>query len=182
MSTRRGPWQLVASREVYRNPWLRLREDTVIRPDGQPGVYGVVEPEDNAAIVALDEQGRVALVLEFVYPLGSTLLQAPSGAIHAGETPLQAAQRELAEETGLRAARWEPLGKVALSGGISTQLSHLFLARQLAPGPPRPEGTETLTLRWLPLPEALARADAGEILDAPSLVGLYRAARYLGQL
>ncbi len=93
--TQRGPWQVRGSREVYRNRWLRVREDDVIRPDGQPGIYGVIEPEDNAAIVALDDAGRVALVGEFLYPLAVQSWQIPSGGINAGEPPLAAAMREL---------------------------------------------------------------------------------------
>jgi 8-oxo-dGTP pyrophosphatase MutT (NUDIX family) len=178
---RRGPWQVLASREVYRNRWLRVREDTVLRPDGQPGMYGVVEPDDNAAVVALDDTGRVALITEFVYPLNRELLQIPSGALDPAEDPLQAAKRELAEETGLTAQRWTPLGHFALSGGISTQISHLFLAQGLRRGESRPEGTERLTLRFVLLDEALALADRSEIIDSPSLVGLYRAARLLAR-
>jgi 8-oxo-dGTP pyrophosphatase MutT (NUDIX family) len=181
MIERRGPWQVLARREVYRNPWLRVREDTVIRPDGTPGIYGVVEPADNAAVVALDDGGRVALVVEFVYPLERELIQIPSGGIGPGEDPLAAAKRELAEETGLTAARWTSLGSFALSGGISTQRSYLFLAQGLEGGLARLEGTERLTLRLVPLDEALALADRSEIVDSPSLVGLYRAARHLSQ-
>lgn len=181
MTERRGPWQVLARREVYRNPWLRVYEDTVVRPDGQPGIYGVVEPDDNAAIVALDGEGRVALVVEFVYPLGRELVQIPSGGVAPGEDPLAAAKRELAEETGLIAAQWTSLGRLAFSGGLSTQIGHLFLARELWRGAPRPEGTERLTLRFVPLADALALADQGEILDSPSLVGLYRAARWLAR-
>lgn len=177
--TQRGPWQVRGSREVYRNRWLRVREDDVIRPDGQPGIYGVIEPEDNAAIVALDDAGRVALVGEFLYPLAVQSWQIPSGGINAGEPPLAAAMRELVEETGLEAARWDALGRFYLSGGISTQVSHIFLARELRATPPRPEGTELLELRFVPIAEALAMADRSDIADAPSLVGLYRAARLL---
>jgi hypothetical protein len=144
MTEQRGPWRVLARREVYRNPWLRVYEDSVVRPDGQPGIYGVVEPDDNAAIVALDDDDRVALVVEFVYPLGRELVQIPSGGVAPGEDPLAAAQRELAEETGLVAAQWTSLGRLAFSGGLSTQIGHLFLARGLRRGPPRPEGTERL--------------------------------------
>ncbi|MCS6802221.1 MAG: NUDIX hydrolase [Chloroflexota bacterium] len=181
MIGQRGPWRVLARREVYRNPWLRVYEDSVIRPDGQPGIYGVVEPEDNAAVVALDDEGRVALIAEFVYPLGRELLQIPSGGVHPGEDPLAAAKRELAEETGLAAERWVSLGRFAFSGGLSTQIGYLFLAQGLHRGPARPEGTERLVLRFVPLAEALALADRSEIIDSPSLVGLYRAARVLGR-
>ena len=64
-----SPWRTLAAREVYRNPWISVTEYQVVRPDGAPGIYGVVDPHDNAAIVALDDEARVLLVGEFLYPL-----------------------------------------------------------------------------------------------------------------
>lgn len=174
---RHGPWRIHASRIAYENPWLQIREDKVTRPDGNPGLYGVIIPQDNAAIVAIDDRNRVALVEEFIYPLGVVSLQIPSGGIEGAESPQQAAQRELTEETGLVASEWVDLGQCYLSGGLSTQVSTIFLARGISAADARPEGTETMQLRWMPFDEALRRADAGEIRDAPSLAGLYRAAR-----
>ena len=99
-----SPWRTVGAREMYRNPWLRVTEYQVIRPDGQPGIYGVVDPGDNVTIVALEDDERVWLVSEFLYPLQTAEWFLPTGAVERGEDILAAAQRELAEETGLRAA------------------------------------------------------------------------------
>jgi len=147
-----SPWRTLAAREVYRNPWISVTEYQVVRPDGQPGIYGVVDPGDNAAIVALDAQQRVTLV-----------------------DPLLAARRELAEETGLEADEWAPLGAYYLSSGISTQTSYAYLARGLRSVPARPEGTERLTLRSVPLAEAHRMCLRNEIRDAPSVMALWRA-------
>jgi 8-oxo-dGTP pyrophosphatase MutT (NUDIX family) len=147
----------------------------VIRPDGQAGIYGVVDPHDNAAIVAQDAEGHVLLVGEFVYPLQEYTWMIPSGAVENGEDPLVAARRELEEEAGLLAAEWEPLGVYYLSPGISTQRSFAYLARALSAVPSRPEGTERLTLRTVSLAEARAMCLRNEVRDAPSVMALWRA-------
>jgi 8-oxo-dGTP pyrophosphatase MutT (NUDIX family) len=167
-----NPWRLLASAVVHSNPWFRVRHDRVRRPDGRPGDWYVVETADNAGVVALDAAGRVCLVGEWVYPLGAYGWAVPSGAMHPDETPLAAAQRELREETGLIATRWEPLGRCHLSQGLTAQASHLFLATALHQEAACPEPTERLAVAWLPLEEAWARACQGELTDAVTLVGL----------
>ncbi|HEV2236876.1 MAG TPA: NUDIX hydrolase [Ktedonobacterales bacterium] len=169
-----SPWRTLASRVVYRNPWLTVTEHQVVRPDGQRGIYGVVDPGDNAAIVALDDDEQVTLVGEFLYPLQVYAWMIPSGAVEHGENPEVAARRELAEEVGLAAANWTPLGAYYLSSGISTQTSYAFLARGLSVVRARPEGTERLTVRRLPLAEARALCLNGAMRDAPSVMALWR--------
>lgn len=170
-----SPWRTLEAREVYRNPWISVTEYQVIRPDGRPGIYGVVDPGDNAAVVALDAEERVTLVGEFVYPLQVYTWMIPSGFVERGEDPLAAARRELAEETGLEADEWTPLGAYYLSCGICDQTSFAYLARGLRVVPARPEGTERLTLRQVPLAEARAMCLRNEIRDAPSVMALWRA-------
>lgn len=170
-----SPWRTLDAREVYRNPWMTVTEYQVVRPDGQPGIYGVVDPGDNAAIVALDAEERVTLVGEFVYPVQVYCWMIPSGYAERGEDPLAAAKRELAEEAGLEAREWTALGAYYLSNGISTQTSYAFLARDLLGVTARPEGTEVLTLRSMPLAEARAMCLRNEIRDAPSVLALWRA-------
>ena len=170
-----SPWRTLGAREVYRNPWLRVTEYQVTRPDGTPGIYGVADPGDNAAIVALDGDERVTLVGEFLYPLQTFAWTIPSGMVNAGEAPLAAAQRELEEEAGLLAAEWTPLGAYYLSAGISPQTSHAFLARGLRAVAARPEGTERLTWRQMSLAEARALCLRNEIRDVVSVAALWRA-------
>jgi 8-oxo-dGTP pyrophosphatase MutT (NUDIX family) len=170
-----SPWRTLSAREVYRNPWISVTEYQVIRPDGQPGIYGVVDPHDNAAVVALDDEERVLLVGEFLYPLQQYAWMIPSGTVEEGEDPGLAARRELEEEAGYVAAAWDSLGVYYLSSGISTQRSFAFLARGLTAGSSSPEGTEQLALRTVPLAEARAMCLRNELRDAPSVMALWRA-------
>ncbi len=169
-----NPWETYGQREVYRNPWMSVVEYQVRRPDGQTGIYGVVYPGDNAAVVALDQDDKVCMIGEFVYPLQCYEVMIPSGRVEDGETPLQCAQRELAEETGITADRWDPLGRYHLSSGISPQTSHIFIASDLHFGVPQPEGTELLHIERRPLREVALSCLQGEIRDAPTVLGILR--------
>lgn len=178
-----NPWETLASREVYQNPWLRLREDQVLRPDGQEGIYGVFELRPATGVVALDEAGRVVLVGQYRYPTERYSWEIVEGGADPGESPEAAIRRELREEAGLEAERWEPLGApLQLSNCVSAELGYLYLARGLRQvGAPTPEGTEVLALKRIPLAEAVALALSGEISDAMSVIGILRAAARLNE-
>src|SRR6185437_15367978 len=149
-----SPWRTLGSHEVYRNPWLIVTEYDVLRPDGESGIYGVVDPGANVTIVALENDETIWLIREFSYPLQRDRWILPTGRVEPGEDPLLAAQRELAEEVGLRADAWQLLGAFPLSGGVSTQVSHIFMARELHPGAAAPEGTEQIAPHQMPLTQA----------------------------
>ncbi len=170
-----SPWRTLGAREVYRNPWLSVTEYSVRRPDGAMGIYGVVDPGDNATIVALDEEECISLVGEFRYVTQQYQWMLPSGKIEDGEGPLTAARRELAEEAGVEAEEWASLGAYHLSNGIMRQVGYIFLARGLRATQAQPEGTEVFTMRSLPLREAVDACLRGEIADAPSVLGIWRA-------
>jgi 8-oxo-dGTP pyrophosphatase MutT (NUDIX family) len=169
-----SPWQTVAGHQVYRNPWITVTEYAVIRPDGTPGIYGVVDPGHNASVVALDADGQVWLANEYVYPVHDYVLKVASGKVEDGEEPLAAARRELAEELGIVAERWTLLGAYYTSSGISPQTSHLYLARDLTIGEARREGTEDITRLRVPLRAAVDASLRGEIRDATAALALLR--------
>lgn len=177
-----SPWRTTSSRIVYENAWLRVREDHVLRPDGLPGVYGVVSPEAIATgVVALTPELEVTLVGQFRYTVGAYSWELPEGGSKQGETPLEAAQRELQEETGLIAERWSQLGgALHLSNCLSDEVGYVFLAEGLSQAEATPDETEVLAIKRIPLEEALQQVEAGEITDAVSIIGLLRAARRLG--
>ena len=170
-----SPWRTLGSHEVYRNPWLSVTEYDVLRPDGERGIYGIVDPAANVTIVALENDETIWLIREFSFPLQRDRWILPTGRVEPGEGPLLAAQRELAEEVGLRADIWQLLGAFPLSGGISTQISHIYLARELHPGAAAPEGTERIAPQRMPLRQAYAACLDGTISDAPVVLAIWRA-------
>jgi 8-oxo-dGTP pyrophosphatase MutT (NUDIX family) len=170
-----NPWRTVGSRTVYRNPWLSVREDRVIRPDGAEGIYGVVEIPLSCGIVAIRDDGQIALVGQWRYVHDKFSLEIPTGGSEPGESPLAAAQRELAEETGLRAGQWTGLGTVDNSNGVTTDVAHLFLARDLRSGPAAEFGNEPVELRWMPFADAVRSVMTGEITESVSVAGILKA-------
>jgi ADP-ribose pyrophosphatase len=177
----RGPYKVLSSEPRYRNRWLAVREDRVIRPGGSEGPFGVVEMVDGSSVLAIDDGNNVHLVREFKYALGRDSLEVISGGIDAGETPLAAAQRELREEAGLVAQEWQEMGAIDPFTTAIHCRNHLFLARGLAHGAAAPEDGEELALVTLPFERALAMMLGGEITHAASCVLLLRAARLLGR-
>jgi len=176
-----NPWQTLGSRQVYVNPWIRVREDHVLRADGRPGIYGVVEFQNYAlGIVPVSDDGDTWLVGQWRYPLDLYSWEIPEGGGPLAVPALDSAKRELAEEAGLSAARWTDLGPFHLSNSVTDEEGRIFLAQGLTVGHAEPEGDEVLALRRLPLAEAYAMAMDGRITDGVSIIGLSRAARHLG--
>lgn len=180
MPARIGPWTRTSTRNIYANPWIRVREDAVIRPDGAPGIYGVVEFAHWASgIVAVDAEGRVALVGQHRYPLDYYSWEIPEGGIPKGDDLLSSAARELREETGIEAQRWDALGCLVLSNSVTDEVAYLFLARVLTQGQPHPDPTEVLQVQWVSLEEACRQALTGEITESITVAGLLRAREFL---
>ena len=172
---RRGPWQVLGTRQVYANPWMRVREDQVLRPNGAPGIYGVVEFVPAVGVVALTADEQVYLVGQYRYPTDGYSWEIVTGYADPAEELVRSAQRELREEAGLSAGTWTSLGQCHISNSVTDQVGHLYLARELTVGEAQPDETEELSVRTVPLAQALAMAQASEIVQAFSLVGLYRA-------
>ncbi len=168
----KNPWLTISSKRIYDNPWIIVREDRVVRPDGQSGIYGVVHYKNIAVGVLAIEDDHIYLVGQYRYPLKRYSWEIPEGGCPEGEEPLLAAQRELREETGLEAARWQMLGEAHLSNSVADEYAVWFVATGLVPGEVRPEGTERLSVRRVPLREVLTMALEGEITDALSLLAL----------
>lgn len=164
-------------RVAYENAWITVWHDEVDRPDGSPGIYGVVHFANLAAgVVALDEHDRIVLVGQHRYTLDDYSWEIPEGGVPAGETALVGAQRELREETGVEAATWHELARVDLSNSISDERAVLFLATDLTHGDAEPDPTEALDLRWVPFDEALAMTIDGRITDVMSVAAIQRVA------
>ena len=172
-----NPWQTLGTRIVYENPWLRLREDQVIRPDGKEGIYGVVEMRPSVGIVALNAQDEVALVGQWRYAHHKFSWEIPTGGSSGGDAAIiDAAQRELEEETGLQAARWSPLGRIDNSNGVTIDVAHLYLASQLTFLQPKQDPQERIVNRWVAFPQALQMVMDGEITESSSVAALLKVA------
>ena len=167
-----NPWEQVSARVVYENPWILVREDEVVRPDGLPGIYGVVHFKNVAVGILAVSEESLYLVGQFRYPLGVYSWEIPEGGCPEGEDPLEAARRELEEETGLRARRWTRMGEAHLSNSVSDELAVWFLAEGLEQGEHRPEGTERLLVRRVSLGEAREMVGSGKITDALSILAI----------
>ena len=160
----------LSSREVYENPWVRVREDAIEREDGSRGIYAVVEKNEGALVVPWDGE-RVTLVGQVKYPVGAFYWEFPQGAIdHEDATPEETARAELVEETGLSAGRLEHLGRLFYSYGLSSQGFDLWLATDLEQGEAQPEATEVgLQTRAVTKAEFDDMVRSGEVADAASL-------------
>jgi 8-oxo-dGTP pyrophosphatase MutT (NUDIX family) len=173
--------EVTASRTVYENRWLRLREDELIWPDGTPGVYAVVE-KAHAAVVAAVQDDHVWLVEQFRYTIGRRCWELPQGALDGSdETRGEViARTELAEETGLRAGSMARLGLLYFACGMSDQSFEAWLATDLTPGEPALEPTEQgLIARPVAFAEVAALVADGRIVDAATVATL-SLARLLG--
>lgn len=178
-----NPWKTLASEEVYDNPWISVREDKVVRPDGEPGIYGVVHFKHVAIGILPVEDDHIYLVGQYRYPLNQYSWEIPEGGCPEDEDLLAAAQRELAEETGLRAENWTMMGEAHLSNSVSDERAVWFLATGLTQGEHDPEGTEQLNVRRLSSAQVLQMMRTGEITDALSLLAIinYQLTRVEGQ-
>jgi len=124
-------WEKISSKIVYQNKWLKVREDSVIRPDGKRGIYGVVERSNANFIIALNEKREIYFIREYRYPVRKLILQLPSGSTEKEENDLEAAKKELLEETGIQASKWEKLGSFYIGPGHETISANVFLATDL---------------------------------------------------
>jgi len=164
------------SREVYRNPWLRVREDNILRSNGVPGIYGVVDKDDCAIIIPI-EQGRVWLVEQFRYTIQKRCLELPQGGWEISEVdPEELARGELREELGLNAASMIYLGPTWIAYGFANQKQHVFLASGLTPAEKEPDPEEhDLVVHTATIEEFETMMVNGTIQDSCTLAawGLY---------
>ncbi len=175
--TKRGPWTITAERQVYDNPWISVSEYDVIRPDGVPGLYGVMIPKHLAVgVVPIYPNGDTLLVGQHRFAIDTHSWECPEGGGKKDGDPLEAAKRELAEETGCSADHWVELSRTAVSNSVTAEWAVGFMACGLSEGEPHREGSEAdMVVKRLPFHQAHLMAMSGDITDAFSIIMLSKA-------
>lgn len=176
---KRGPWTVHQTLCKYHHDLVEVYEDRVTQPDGEPGTYCVVKIKPGVCVFAVDDDGTAYLAKQFRYAVGYDCIEAVAGAMDEGESPADAARRELKEELGITAEHITGLGRVDPLTSMLEAPSHLFLATGLTFGREHQEGSEDIKKVSMPLEEAVQKALDGSIADASSCVLVLRAWNHL---
>lgn len=170
-----NPWKTLSSEKIYENPWISLTEHQVINPGGGNGIYGEVHFKNLAiGIIPLDEENNTWLVGQYRFPLKQYSWEIPEGGGLHNNDPLLSAQRELLEETGIKAEEWIEIQKIHLSNSVSDELGIIYLARKLSFGKSCPEESEDLIVRKLPFETTYQMVLNGEITDSLSVAAILK--------
>jgi len=178
----KNPWTTLSGEIKYDNPWITVTEFQVLNPSGGKGIYGKVHFKNRAiGILALDNDLNTWLVGQYRYTLNAWHWEIPEGGGPLSQDPLESAQRELREETGLIARKWSEIVHLHTSNSVTDEEGHIFLAEDLEEGASALEDTEADLKVWkLPLKDALAMALEGKITDAMSIMAILKVARIKG--
>lgn len=177
MSQHQNPWETLDIRDIYDNPWISVAEHQVINPSGKPGIYGKVSFKNLACgIIPLDDDGNTWIVGQYRYTLDEYSWEIPMGGVAVGTDSLNGAKRELKEETGLSASRWEKILNVHISNSITDETGVVYLAEGLEHGKTAFDQTEKIDIRKLPFADLLQLVLTGEITDVLSVAGILKLA------
>lgn len=169
----------IASDHVHQGRIVAVSTETLRYANGREHVLDFIRHPGASAVVAADEANRVCFVRQYRHGIADFLWEIPAGKLDKGEAPDTCAVRELAEETGVTARTWTPMGVFLPAPGIFTEVIHLYLARGLTIGAANPDVDEELELQWLPLGEAVGKVQRGEWSDGKTAMALMRAQYYL---
>jgi len=175
MNETENPWKIISEKKIYDNPWIQVTEYDVINPSNGKGIYGKVHFKNLAiGIIPLDEELNTWIVGQYRFPINGYSWEIPEGGGLSNSDPLEAAKRELQEETGLSANKWTELMKLHLSNSVTDESSIIFLARELVAGQATPEETESLVVKKLPFDEVYTMVCNGEITDVMSVAAIQK--------
>ena len=168
-------WEFKSSKNIYENPWIKVIEDQVIRPNKTKGIYGKIHFKNKAiGIVPLDDELNTWLVGQYRYTLSEYSWEIPTGGVPQEEDTLAGAKRELREETGLIGKRWTKLLKIHTSNSVTDEYGYVFLAEDLVQGEMDWDETEELQIKKLPLKKVLEMVMDNQITDSLSIAGILR--------
>jgi 8-oxo-dGTP pyrophosphatase MutT (NUDIX family) len=176
----KNPWTKLSGELKYENPWIKVEEDQVLNPSGNPGIYGKVHFKNVAVgIIPIDDEGNTWIVGQYRYPLNEYSWEIIEGGSKEGSDPLESAKRELLEESGIIATEWELLAKVHTSNSVTDEVGLIYIARKLSFTEAIPEETEQLQLKKIPIKDLIQMAMEGKITDSLSLIGIFKLSLYL---
>jgi ADP-ribose pyrophosphatase len=174
--------KVLKRKTIYEGRVFTIHVDDVQYPSGNHTIREVAEHGGGAVVLAADANRNIVLIRQHRYPLHAFIWELPAGKLDRGEDPLGCAKRELAEETGYRADRWTKLTAIYTSPGFCSEQLHIYLAESISPRPEGralEEGEETMTVSSVPIDDAAAMIDRGEIVDGKSICGILIGLRFL---
>jgi len=175
LNEEQNPWQIRGQRDIYDNPWIQLTEYDVINPGGGKGIYGKVSFKNTAVgVIPLDEDYNTWIIGQYRFPTDVYSWEIPEGGGAKDETTLEAAHRELLEETGLKALQWDKLMEMHLSNSVTDEAAIVYLARNLSQHAAQPEETEALVVRKIAFEKVFDMVMRGEIKDAISVAAVLK--------
>lgn len=178
MDEKRGPFKVMGSKVMYKNPWMEVREDAVIRPDGKDGIFGVVTTLEGVFVLPIKNDGTVYLIKEYRYAVNMVSLEVCAGGVDPGEDIEHAAERELEEETGIVDPKLIAMGMMHTGTQILYAPSYMYLAIDFKEGQPHHESGELIEVVEMPLDEAVAKVYSGEIVHAIAAFLVLKAERW----
>ena len=170
-----NPWVTHSSEKVYDSPWIGLTKHDVTNPNGHPGTYSVVHFKNLAiGVIVLDEEQNTWLVGQWRYPIEQYTWEIPEGGGDRNIDPLDSAKRELLEETGIVAGKWEKILEMHLSNSASDEFCILYLAQELTFGKAQPEEDEDLEVMKIPFEEVYRLVNEGKITDSLTVAAVLK--------
>jgi ADP-ribose pyrophosphatase len=175
-------WKTLSSREVYSNPWIRVREDIAELPNGRTTLYGVVSMGAAAGVLPFVDEDHVILIRQYRYVFAEAdRWEIPTGGIKPGEEREAAAQRELQEEIGFVAGRLQWISTFYTSKSVCEEVAHLYIGYELQPAPLPPDHTEEIEQAIFPFAQVVEMVQRGEIRDAMTIIAVQHAALMRGE-
>lgn len=173
---KKGSWTELSRTNIYENPWIKVTESKVLNPNGGEGIYGVVHFKNMAiGIIPVDEDGNTWLVGQDRFPFdGKFTWEIIEGGGPLDVDPLESAKRELLEEAGLKAEKWELIQEMDLSNSATTEVAKIYVAKGLSFHESNPDDTEQLQVKRVPFDEAYQMVLEGRIVDSLSVAGILK--------